>query len=137
MKPVTALCFVFSGVVLLASESEEKRSLLSLGIFLNAVILSAFINLGKETGEALTVGFNVPSIGTLGVFLSFGSACLWPRSFRFFGKIIIGICSLAIVGHLVNHPPFYFYFEGWSTALARPTAIAGMLVGMFMVRDAE
>lgn len=59
----------------------------------------------------------------------------WRRYAASLSKLILALCSLALLAHLLyqatSYPPFqwlYYYIPPWSTGLAIPTAIGGVML---------
>lgn len=153
MQFVTAVTFVFSGVVLLVMVKMLNRGayfefyllllpILSLIILLLMVsfILPLVLGLGKTIepefvlvlpGEPFSIGAGLPSAATVVNFILIAVIGLLRSSIYssriklnlFLAGLIILISTIALVGYFLNVPQLFYYFPGRSSAMAITTAI--------------
>lgn len=133
-KPITALCIIVASLIPSVIRSVEPRHRYELGLFLAVTIVTGFVNVDKPTVQAQTVGYNVPSWGTAVMFITLILGCCFPKLYRPAGWVTVAICLAALYGHIAGIPALYYYVESVSTAMARPTLAAGMLLGLAAIR---
>ena len=115
---------------------EDSHAMQLAGIILT-VLLIGFGNVDKPTEQSLTVGYNVPSIGTA---VMFGLICLpafKKGASRHCGLAVMTMATTAAVGHITGIKWLHFYFDEISTAMARPTLTAGAVLGWLMIRESS
>lgn len=152
MKPLTAVLFMFSGVVLHACtrypRGPEWVPAVGTGASMMVMLLCLFTIVGKLSGFAFwellepgvadpvkTVNVGEPSMGTVMSFLLVGLCGVlgvinFKTIIRWILGAVAGIGAVAILGYATGNPPLYFYAEGVSTAMALHTAVGFVLLGM-------
>ena len=83
-----------------------------------------------------TVIFGVPSLGTILMFAIIVYYLLMQaahfKSSKSLGKTIAIVCSIVIIGHLIDQPYMYYYADDISAGMAKSTAIKGILLGVYI-----
>ena len=133
MKPITSFSFLVASLLLISTIDSIEKTTKEVGLFLVILIFSGFLHVNDDSDQVMTVGLNTPSVGTLVVFLSLGIGGILPGLMKKAGMVIFGMSTIAILGHLMNVEAMFYFWDGWSTAMARPTAVAGLLVGLFVL----
>lgn len=142
-KWLSAVYCIFGGAVGLSMAGpangrrrEQVIGFLGGGMIAAVLVASAYmIALDLPTEELYTVGAQEPSWGSQFAFLLFGAAA---SARALLGRVVLSVQIVqagallgisAIIGHLIDLPALYFQF-GWSTAMARPTAVAIVLIAL-------
>jgi hypothetical protein len=75
---------------------------------------------------------NLPSLVTIISFFAFASACIFPKRAIIHNACgILFVCAgLSIIGHVLNIPVFYFYYNDVSNGMSTPTAILFIMMGI-------
>lgn len=135
MKPITCLCLMFSSLILLAILSRHERTAKEMAVFLLLLIAAGFYGVGIPTDDAITQGYNVPSIGTLAgfCFVAMGTLCHHLRWVAGVACIGIGLC--AGLGHILAIPAMFFFLEFYSTGMAQPTSFGFLAIGGGLLRE--
>jgi len=158
MKFITALCFLFSGVlILLISFSKENEVIkIIVGIISFALVslmciffLSLFfgISTGIESlfvkdvvGAVATSVPGVPAVPTILCFIFIGICGIIfyknfknSREFLIFGILILVISGIAILGYLFSNPFLYYRWGERFTAMALHTAILFTFIGISFI----
>jgi len=152
MKVFTSLMFIISGMTILLvyrlrynnGEPKEYIMLSLLSPVMIAIIaitgLTPLANglINEMEGAIKTVSPNQPSLGTLLAFTFVainGFILFFVRSkvtyyIGAFGRCILLIGSLALLGYIVNKPALYYFIPEISTGMAIHTAILFVLIGL-------
>ncbi len=161
MKFITAVCFLFSGIILFIFALKNKYEILEILIltlcFLLLLLMISFLFslfFGISTGiESLFVKDDinaiktsvpgVPAVPTMLCFILIGLAGLFYlgnnnnnnnpiRPFYILGILIALIGGIALLGYGFNVSQLYYLFPGF-TAMAFPTALLFVLIGISLI----
>ena len=157
MKFITALCFLFSGllVFLLASHKKSEASnffilIFSFVIFLIMASFLLYLSFGMSVGienlfvkeppgAVRTVVPGVPAVPTIISFILIAMSGLFASAnlrltapYFWLGALISAIGGIAVVGYLANIPVLYYSFEGF-TSMAFHTAMLFVLIGISLI----
>lgn len=166
MKFTTALCFVFSGVLLFVlpgqvGEGEYSIKRLTLMIcslellgMMGIIFIAAL--LGTSTGievlfvsethlEPMTTAPGMPAVASMVALLmvsavgmlDFFNPAKYRGVTRILGIVVAAIGALAVVGYITGVPLLYYYVATVATALAPTTAILFVLLGVGIVLNAR
>ncbi|MBW7956976.1 MAG: hypothetical protein H3C68_03705 [Deltaproteobacteria bacterium] len=158
MKFSTALSFLLSGVVLYyfseAARGEMSGAQVALPIstlvillLMSTLLASALFGLEagvealfvmEDPSAVMTEVPGVPSIATMLDFILISALAIavlfrqrvLPWWFRSFGAFIALTGLSALMGYLLDMPRLYFFFPGLSGAMAIPTSILFVLIGI-------
>ena len=159
MKPVTAIGFFLSGVVLMFSYLHKVRWAdlivsgasfilihISIATFLGSYygmpdgISQIFINSFNDNHMSVAQG--IPSLATLLSFLLVGISGImrlfeWVTPVRCAGIVVLLISCIAIIGYGAGMPSLYFYKENVSTAMAFHAALGFFVLssGLIFIDD--
>lgn len=167
MKFITALCFLFSGIILtFISLGKRSRSSFStlivyivcpllISLFMSTLLLSRILDIrtgleelfireiGQETLE------NIPGLPSLATMLAFILVSItgliqllytsaWKQWFtRVTGFILCITGLIAIVGYILNIPYLYFVIPEISTAIALNSSILLVILGFGFITTAN
>lgn len=164
MKFSTAVCFVFSGIVIYAMTliGEERRAFqrIILTIFPSLLVLvmgSLFLGsvLGVQTGledisfidvhEINTPIFQGrPSVATMIAFILIALIGFWVNTKRgtkisliIVGSIVGIIGAMGVIGYLVDLPILYYEIPGVSNAMAILTSVMFAFLGLAIFKIGE
>jgi hypothetical protein len=137
MKFATSIGFVLLGGMMLAKSYHKKYFLFGF-LFASIVWLLVSWAVGNpacflpnfEAQGALYSPINdYPSLATIMLFCA--SAIDIVRPNRHLSYAIVALSSSALIGYLLNIEYLYYYFEGYSTAVAFHTAVPFLHVGLW------
>lgn len=153
MKFITALCFFFSGMILLSFSFKEKGETseffilifsFTLLLLMVTFLISLFsgVSTGIESlfvkeapGAVRTVVPGVPAVPTIICFILIGACGMFfiynseLKKVLFSLGLIIGLIGLvAVFGYIFNVPLMYYSFEGF-TSMAFHTALLFIFLG--------
>ncbi len=146
MTMLAALLFVASSLLVIGLRKDQRRSVRG-SFFMGTLTMSILFTVFVECVASLSTGLAFESPTTLNPFPGYPSPCTLTGfafiaagglawAFRWWGLIkmagsfsaLIGL--LACVGYLFNIPKLYCYFGPESTAMAIPTAICLVVIGL-------
>lgn len=142
MKFVTSFMFFISAIGLLS-----KKEFINVIVIITAVFTYTgwFFNEAKplflpvfENGISTdSISGDIPSWGTLILFALFGISNLIPEMKIKVSRLIMFFSVLAFLGHMINLPIFYFYYENISTGMAVNTSILFMHLAAYNILKRE
>jgi len=145
IKPLTALCFIFSGISMIFHVYQKPRmrdfvagwfNCISIGIatawLSNKETLNIITNYEELRGlEPYTFIEGLPSWMTILCFFLFSISYFFEEK-RPISIMLMVISVVAIIGYGVNVPLLFYYVPDFSTAMAIPTAVLFLHQGLWL-----
>lgn len=137
MKYKTAMAAILSALVVIANRRWRRWPVLALfGLLSSLVVRYIELQVGLimpvPTDQVQTVFHNFPSLFTIAIFGLFLYCTQCADCAVRGGTWILCISILAFLGHVLEWPLLYGYYEGVSTGMAVPTAVVGLHLGAWM-----
>jgi len=136
MKPATAFCLLVISSVFLVKKREPRHfALLSFTGFYALATVAGFFEASTwiiaEPDDVADYSTNpgVPSIPTVALIVAWCVAIEFRIVRRGVAWASVGTATVCLAGHLVGSETMIFFVEGWSSAMAIPTAAIFLCVG--------
>lgn len=136
-RPITSFCMMLAASMpwlLRSGDTVTKEVALSAVGFLMLLVMGVHAS-AALLGQMPPDRNPIPSVATMVAFLCIAVAGL-IRAFRGNGWAEVNMAAagmigvVGLVGYLLRRPSLYYDWPGWSTAMAVPTALSFVLIGV-------